>query len=220
MVLDMVFIASAEESMPLAQIDGDVLAHGIVKDLGEAIAKALHRKASFIVLPRKRSESVLQKGSADGVCYARPEWTDIKLNWSDPLLPNRNLLVAAAGAELPKSLAAFEGKTIGTVLGYRYPELDAELHGRYRREDAPNMISNIEKLRLGHVRYAVVDGAIFAYEQKLDERLRQLPALTVNSFNARCGFSPASKIPFAEVNDAIRNLVKDGTIKHILDRYR
>jgi len=215
-----VFVASAEEAMPLAQYRGDVLEQGILKDLGEAIAKALHRKAEFVSLPRKRSEAALIKGTVDGVCYARKEWTDIALHWSKPFIPNSNLLVAAAGVEPPKSVSELKGQTIGTVLGYRYPELDVALGNGYRHEDAPNMASNIEKLLVGHIRYAVVDGAIFAYERKRDDRLKPLPVLTIASFSARCGFSPASKIPFAEIDAAIDKLVDDGSVKRILDRYR
>jgi len=215
-----VFVASTEEAMPLAQYRGDVLEQGILKDLGEAIAEQLHRKAVFVALPRKRSETALITGTVDGVCYARKEWTDITLYWSKPFIPNSNLLVAAAGVEPPKAIPDLKGQTIGTVLGYRYPELDAALGSAFRHEDAPNMASNIEKLRLSHVRYAVVDGAIFAYERKRDDRLKQLPTLAISSFNARCGFSPASKIPFSDIDTAIDKLIDDGSFKRILDRYR
>lgn len=82
------------------------------------------------------------------------------------------------------------------------------------------MASNIEELRVDHVRYAVVDGAIFADERKRDDRLKPLPALAISSFSARCGFSPASKIPFAEIEAAIDKLIDDDSVKRILDRYR
>ncbi len=215
-----VFVASAEEAMPLAQYRGDVLEQGILKDLGEAIAKAMHRRAQFVTLPRKRSETALTNGTVDGVCYARKEWTDITLNWSKPFIPNSNLLVASGGVEAPGSLSELKGQTIGTVLGYRYPELEATLGNTFRHEDAPNMASNIEKLRLGHIRYAVVDGAIFSYEKKRDDRLKPLATLTISSFSARCGFSPASKIPFSDIDAAIDKLVGDGSVKRVLDRYR
>ena len=190
-----------------------------MKDLGDAIAANLHRKAVFIIVPRKRLDMDLEKGTVDGVCYYRPEWVEAKLNWSQPFIPNVILLVGREGAPAPDKLEYVAGKVLGTVLGYKYPELDA-LHGDYRRDDAPNMASNIKKLENGRFEYAIIDQLSLDFHRKVEQNIGAISILPITTINASCGFSPVSKIPFGEINSAIIKMVKQGTVDKILAKYR
>ena len=217
---EIVFVASLDEAMPLAGFRDEKLSEGILKDIGEAIAIKIGANARFVTLPRKRSESALVSGTVDGVCYARPEWTDIKLNWSKPFILNGDMLVASPGVPMPENLTGMKGKTIGTILGYQYPELEAEIGKDYIRDDAPSMHTAINKILISRTPYSIVDKIIFSYEAKLRPALKSLPTLMVTNFAARCGFSPASSIPFERVNTAINQLVKDGTMDRIVQSYK
>ncbi len=216
---DIIFGVSNDNAMPLAEFRDNQLTQGILKDLGDAIALATHHKAKYIVVPRKRLDTALLHGVVDGVCYIRPEWVGTTLNWSAPVIPNDILLVSSSDMPKPKRLEDVAGKTIGLVLGYKYPELDT-IGGNYQREDAPNMPLNISKLLAGHVRYAVVDQMTLDYQQKLHPELARFARLSITKINASCGFSPHSKIPFDEINRAIQQLASKNAIEEILARYR
>ena len=214
-----IFAASNDSALPLAEFQDSRLTSGILKDLGEAIAAELHRKAKFLVVARKRLDTALASGLVDGVCYYRPEWVVTPLNWSQTLIPNDILLVAGAGVAKPKSLNDVAGMRIGVVLGYVYPELGA-LHQNYLREDAPSMPSNIRKLLAGRMQYAVIDRLSLNYEQKSHPEIQNFTSLTITKINAACGFSPVSPIPFDQINAAIGRLVSAGTVDRILAQYR
>jgi ABC-type amino acid transport substrate-binding protein len=170
-------------------------------------------------VPRKRLDGALQSGAVDGVCYDRPEWVTVPLNWSQAVITNEILLVSAPGTAKPAKLEDVAGKTIGLVLGYQYPELDA-LGNNYLREDAPNVPSNTKKLMAGRVPYAVIDRLSLMYQEKLNPQIGPIAYLPITRIHAACGFSPASKIPFDEVNQAISRVINDGTVERILARYR
>ncbi len=213
------FATSTANAEPLAELHGNQLTGGILKELGDAIGAKLHRKVIYVALPRKRLESELEKGKVDAVCYYRPEWLPMKLNWSAPVIPNEILLVIRHGVPTPNKLQDIEGKSIGTVLGYKYPEL-AELHTHYQREDAPTMLSNIKKLAAGRFDYAVIDRLSLDYYKKTSRDLDAASTLPITKINASCGFSLASKIPIEQINLAMHELIDEGAIERILAGYR
>jgi ABC-type amino acid transport substrate-binding protein len=215
-----VFVAPTNSSLPTAEFRGEALETGILKDFGQAIGEELHRKALFISLPRKRIDEALSKGEVDGICNFRPEWMGTSLHWSQPLIADGDLLVSSPGVPAPKTLADVAGKTLGLVLGYKYPDLDAVLGTDYQRDDAPNAPLNIQKLLLGRLSYAVVDRLDFDYQSKRHPEFRFFARLPISSYNLRCGFSLASQIPFGEIDNAVHKLVRDGNMERILKRYR
>ena len=216
----MVFVASSDAAMPFARFDDGKLAAGILKELGDAIGAELGLRVKFVTYPRKRSEDALVHGEVDAVCYARPEWTSIKLNWTKPFMTNGDMLVIAPEVSVPDSLSGFSGMTLGTVVGYRYPELEGLIGQNFNRDDAANMHSNIQKILAGRDQAYIVDKLTFGYEAKLDARLKDLATKSISSFQDRCGFSPASKIPFAASDEAVNKIVRAGKFDQILNHYR
>lgn len=220
---EVVFSITDGNAMPFAAFEGEQLRNGIIKDLGTAIAQRLGRTARFLVLPRNRLASSLTDGQVDGNCYVLPTWLDpaLQLRWSRPLIPNRDLVVGRADAAVLASSADLADEPIGTVLGYRYPELESALGNRFRRDDAPDMISNLRKLAAGRVRYAIVDELTLQYETRTTgSRFKPGPPLTVARFVAACAFSPKGKVPAEELRRSADALLLDGTIDAILARYR
>jgi len=217
--MPIIFAASNDNSPPLAEFRENKLTNGILKDIGDAIAAELHRKADYVVLPRKRLDEALKNGMVDGVCYYRPEWVTVPLNWSQTLIPNEILLVSGHGMARPSKLDDIAGRTIGLVLGYKYPELDA-LGNDFRREDAPSMLSNTRKLMAGRIQYAVIDRLSLEYQEKLNPQIEPFSFLTITKIQAACGFSLVSKIPFREIKRAVNRLVNEGAVERILAQYR
>lgn len=217
---ELVFLAPKNQDMPVAGFQGDTLVDGITKDLGEAIAARLGLKVRFLPMPSKRVPLALANGEADGLCYVLPQWIDGDFNWSRPLVPTAEVLVASPAAAPLQGLRDLAGQPVGTVLGYRYPMLDAALGRRFVRDDALSMSQLFVKLTLGRSPYAIVDQLSLAYRLKTDPRLKLRTELVMNRSVSQCAFSRASKQPFEAVSRAIDALVAEGEIERMLARYR
>lgn len=216
---DLVFIAPTNHTMPMAQFRDGLLVDGVLKDLGDLIARRMARRAVYVSVPSKRVGEVLSAGGADALCYVVPAWIDGRYHWSKPFITSHAVIVARKEAPVVKSLSELAGQPIGTVVGYRYPELERVLGKQLTREDAPNTELNFRKLLVGRMRYATLDQIAFEY------RLRQEPALPLrkdvvySTVMTQCAFSLRSKIPFAQAEQAIDTLVQDGSVVAVLNQY-
>ena len=217
---EIVFIAPTNHTMPLAQFVDGKLADGILKDLGDTIAKRLGRQARFVSVPSKRVGLELARGAADSVCYVMPDWIDGDFNWTRPLVPNVLLLIAQPDAPVVHTLADLKGQRVGTVLGYRYVMLDAALGAQFMRDDAPSIQHLLGKFGVARSPYALVEQTTLAYRVRTDHAFRARTDLTIATFKARCAFSRTSKIPFADVERVAGAIASDGSIDAIMARYR
>jgi polar amino acid transport system substrate-binding protein len=217
---EMVFIAPTNHGMPLAQFKDGRINNGILMELGVAIAHKLGRTARFVSVPSKRVAMVLSKGEADGVCYVLPHWIDGDFRWSRPLIPNGMLLIAHPGAPVVRSVAELAGRKIGTVAGYRYPQIEEVLGGQFIRDDAPTSEHTVSKLAAGRTSYAIVGQSMFEYLRRYDKNFHARPEFLITTVTTQCAFSRQSKIPFAQVDKAINALVEQGGVDEILSHYR
>lgn len=207
--------------MPLASLRGNTLLAGIHFDLGLALARQLGQQASFRVLPRKRISISLQNGEADLICLYMPEWLPGPFRWSKPFISNADVVVTYRDQPRPGSITELAGHSIGTVHGFRYPELEAQLGNQLVRDDAPNSSSNLKKLEAGRIHHAVVNQLYLHYQQKLGQLPLALhPPLQLNSYRAGCALSPHSQVSLPQLNRAIGKLLNDHTLPRILAKYR
>jgi polar amino acid transport system substrate-binding protein len=217
---EIVFIAPSNHAMPWAQFKDGKLSDGLLKDLGELIAARLARKAKFITLPSNRVRGALSEGAADALCYARPEWLDGSYNWTQSLIQDGAAVVARIDAPVIRTLANLHNVPLGTVIGYRYPEIENALGHGFVREDAPSMESNLRKLVAGRMEYAIIEKMVLDYHLRKDQSIKLRVDLLYITFNAQCAFSLSSKIPFAEVTRVIKSINEDGSANEIFSHYR
>ncbi|MES2148886.1 MAG: transporter substrate-binding domain-containing protein [Pseudomonadota bacterium] len=217
---EIVFIAPTNHSMPLAGFDNGTLSAGIIKDLGDAIALGLGRKARYVNVPSRRVSRFLSSGQADGLCYVLPHWIPGQFDWSAPLVANASVIVARSDAPAVAAFGQLADRAVGTVSGYDYPQLDAALGARFVRDDAPSMDLMLRKLLAGRSQYAVVDKATLDYHVRADAASRLRVDLVFGQYMARCAFSRQSQVPFAQVEHVIQGLLDDGSVQRILLRYR
>lgn len=213
-------IAPLNQVMPLAGFNDDKLSAGILKDLGEAIAERLRRRAVFVSVAGEQVGAVLSKGTADGICYVRPFWIDGSFDWSRPLIPDAELVASHPDMPVVRSLLDLRDRTVGTVVNYRYPRVEQVLGAHFRRLDAQTMEENLRNVMQGSVRYTVIAQSTLAYQLKVNKSLKLRPDLKVASFSAQCAFSRRANVAFSEVNKAINALIDDGSVARILARYR
>jgi ABC-type amino acid transport substrate-binding protein len=217
---EIVMIAPTDLTMPLVQFRDGKLSGGILKDLGDALAQRLGRQASYLSVDVDGVTPTLTQGRADGICYVLPFWIDGDYQWSRPLIPDAELVVAREGAPPIRSLADLRDRPIGTVTGYRYPRVEQVLGKQFFRTESPNMDKNLRRLMAGEVQYTIMVQSTMAYLTRNDKTLRLRPDLVFSTFKAQCAFSRKSAIPFQDVNRALDALADDGSVERILARYR
>ncbi|HEU4845742.1 MAG TPA: transporter substrate-binding domain-containing protein [Burkholderiaceae bacterium] len=217
---ELVMIAPTDLTMPLLQFRDGQLSGGILKDLGDALAQRLGRRAIYLNVDVDGVTPTLTEGRADGICYVLPHWIDGDYLWSRPLIPDAELVVARDGAPPIRSLADLRDRPIGTVTGYRYPRVEQVLGKQFFRTESPNMDKNLRRLMAGEVQYTILVQSTMAYLTRNDKTLRLRPDLVFSTFKAQCAFSRKSRIPFQDISRAIDALVDDGSVERILARYR
>jgi ABC-type amino acid transport substrate-binding protein len=213
-------LAPVDQSMPIVRFQNGAISGGIVKDVGDALARRMGRRAVYLNADTLDVTPALSSGRADGMCYVLPFWIDGDYHWSQPLLPDAEMIAARSDAPHLRSLKDLKDQPVGTVVDYRYPRVQQVLGKRFNRVDAANMDKNIEQMVSGKVPYTVISEATLAYQQRIHPGLKVRADLVFSSYKAQCAFSKKSSVPFDEVNQALDALVKDGSIHQILARYR
>ncbi|GAB2839801.1 ABC transporter substrate-binding protein [Pseudoduganella ginsengisoli] len=209
-------------AMPMTDIRDEALRGGILKEFGDALSAQLHRQPRYVVLPRTRVEGALLRGHADLLCDLRPEWLDNQsFLWSDAIISNRMIVAMRRETPAPASLQAMAGARVGTILGYRYPEIE-QLQPNVVRDNAANDSQNLEKLLHGRFNYIVTNRIYFDYQRKVHPERAQLAShhLKITDFDTFCAVGPQGKVGIREVNQAIAVLKARGVIQAILGRYR
>jgi polar amino acid transport system substrate-binding protein len=217
---EIVFLAPTSSAMPIAHFSDGRLDGGIIKDLGDAIALRLGRQARYVSLPGKRVEFALGAGQADGVCNVLPGWISGDFAWSRPLIPNAGVVISHRDAPVIRSLDDLAGKRVGTVLGYKYPALEPVLGKTFLREDASTMQHVFLKMEAGRNKYAIGERLELEYEMRVNNVMALREDLVFETYKTSCAFARTSKIPFADIEQAIAALAAAGAVDAIITRYR
>jgi ABC-type amino acid transport substrate-binding protein len=217
---ELVMLAPLDQAMPIARFQNGVLVGGIVKDFGDLLAQRLGRRPVYLNADTPDVTPALGSGRADAMCYVLPFWIDGDYNWSPPLFPDAEMLAARSDMPHLRSLKDLRDQPVGTVAGYRYQRVELVLGKRFRRVDAANMEANLQQMIAGKVPYTMLSEATLTYLQRSQPDLKLHAGLVFSAYKAQCAFSTRSQIPFDEVSRAIDTLLKDGSIRQILARYR
>lgn len=216
----LVVLVATSVDMPMADIRDGKLQGGVHLELARVLANKLHRDLAIEVLPRKRLAPALESGRADILCTYQPEWLEGRHQWTQPFFPQSELLVSSLAVPRPHSPADLRGQPVGTVLGFAYPEMDQALGSGFVRSDATSAVSNLQKLKLGRVRHVIVDKAFYDYQVRQTGNFEVHPPLVLKYQLTRCALSARSKVPLAEVDAALAQLVREGAINKILSNYQ
>jgi polar amino acid transport system substrate-binding protein len=218
---DLVILVDTGTEMPMARFERARIVDGIHRDIGLALAAHMKRTPKFLSLPRKRIVRALSDGNADVLCSYVPEWLDGAFHWSEPFIPIVEVLIADRSVARPREVADLAGKPIGTVLGWSHPEMVALLGDGFVRADGPNTEANFRKVAAGRIKYALTGKSFLEWRMKQgDLPLSLHPPLVIKSYMGQCAVSPKGRATLAEVDQAIGQMLKDGTVNAIVARYR
>lgn len=218
---DLVILIDTATEMPMARFVGGRLTDGIHRDIGLALATHMKRTPRFLSLPRKRIVRALADGSADVLCSYVPEWLDGNFYWTQPFIPIAEVLIADRSVARPRTITDLAGKPIGTVLGWSHPEMVALLGAGFVRTDGPNTEANFRKLAAGRIKYALTGKSFLEWRMKQGDLALSLhPPLLVKSYMGQCAVSPKGRVRVADVDQAVSEMIRAGTIDAIVARYR
>lgn len=218
----LVMAISNGSGMPMTDIRGEELMGGILKEFGDALGAQLNLQPRYMILPRTRVEGALLRGHADLLCDLRPEWLDNQtFLWSEAIISNRMIVAMRRETPVPSSLNAIAGLRVGTVRGYRYPEVD-HLQPKIVPDNAANDSQNLEKLLLGRFDFIFTNRIYFDYQRKVHPERTRLAShnLKITDFDTYCAVHAQGEVGIEELNQAIAALKSRGIIQAILARYR
>ena len=218
---DLVILVDTGTEMPMARFEKWHLVDGIHRDIGLELARRMNRTPKFMSLPRKRIVKALEEGAADVLCSYVPEWLDGKFYWSQPFIPIVEVLIADRSVERPHDVRELAGKPIGTVLGYAHPELEEILGDGFVRSDGPTTEANLRKVAAGRIKYAVTGKSFLDWRLKKGDLMLTLhPPMVVKSYMGQCAVSRKGRAKLADVDRAIGEMIRDGSVNAIVARYK
>jgi polar amino acid transport system substrate-binding protein len=214
------FIAPLNHAMPFGGFEQGRFVAGIVKDLSDDMAQRVGRSVDYVPVPPRRVAQVLAAGEADGVCYVARDWIDGEFHWGPPVLEHVGVVAAHTQAPAVHRIEDLAGKALGTVYAYRYPQFEQMLGARFRRDDAPSMLVNLRKLAAHRTDYALTEQITLNYYNKLHPPDGLQAVLQTARYRTHCVFTLARPLPLDKLDQAARDMVKDGSVERILARYR
>jgi polar amino acid transport system substrate-binding protein len=220
---ELVMIVSTETGMPYTSFRQGLLSDGLIKSFGDALAQQLQLTPRYLLAPRKRIESALRNGEGDLLCNMRPEWLDGKdWLWSTTILSSQEIIATRRDTAAIRSVHELRRQRIGTLLGYRYPNLEQPLGDEFKRDDAASDDQNLAKLLRNRFTYMLTNSVYYDYQRKLHRERAALNPVTyaVASTDTYCALPAHGKISLGALDQAILSLKRHGQLQAIQDRYR
>lgn len=204
--------------------DNPTILGGVFFDIGLEIGKKLKRPVKFLLTPRKRLDSGLAEGRIEIVCYNAEPWAGEYAQeylWSIPIFKHSNYVVSNSkfkgNAEL-KSIKDLKGKTIGTTLGFVYPNLMPYFEdGSVIREDVLSGSANVSKLNAARIPLIILNNLEYNYYKKTNPDLQRAP-FDIDPMLVKCAVSKKADLKIEDINAAIIELKKTGRLQKIFSR--
>ena len=224
--LRMLVLASA--AMPLAEIRDDQVEAGLLKDLGEQIARESEMPLKLIVMPRNRVAAAFEHNQADLYCDTLPEWLPARLQpllqWSVPVNENPQYIVSAAPRPAPQLWTQMHGATIVTLLGYEYPKPPELAQGfaehLWERSDAVTEDAMLRRLLMGRGDFGIVGAQSLNWFLRNNPRARINIGMTLVSEPTRCALARRPGFPAERVLQAIKRLGDHGELQRLQRSYQ
>ncbi|WP_273430905.1 hypothetical protein [Chitinibacter tainanensis] len=197
---------------PQVVLDNGEPVGGLYYELLLQIARNVNATPEWLQLPRKRLPQALEQGLIDLWCHTNPSWQERSYppeRWSSLFLRQENVIIhAPQHGHAPFKLDQGEHRSIGTVLGFRYPLLEPYFQrGQYRRIDAPSQQALLRFTQSGQLHLSVVNRLIVdEFNHQQAPQLRVPIVQTLDIRDTYCLLSSNPQVPAEQLKQAIRQL--------------
>jgi polar amino acid transport system substrate-binding protein len=218
------FVVPDSWAMPMVQLERGRPTQGILYDVMLSLATQVGVPAQFHVLPRGRVQNAMEQGEVDIRCYAAQSWTPNQSGdyiWSIPLWTQPDLLVSRPDANTSVTPTHLPHQSIGTVLGYSYPNLQPLFDAnRLYRDDARNQEQVLEKLHAGRNRYAVSNQwTLDWFNQRLLPQQQLQSVALLQEQRVGCYVRNDPKVPVQRILRTLLRMKMSGEIDDIIALY-
>jgi ABC-type amino acid transport substrate-binding protein len=199
---------------------------GLMKDLGDALARTLGMRPEYMVVSRNRVESNILQSKVDIHCNANPKWYSnaARLGWTREFFPQIERLISLKTEPDITEIDQLKGKRIGTTLGYHY----ALLEPMWQAKQATRVNDTRIDLLMRALQVKITDVAIdselefaaWAKANPHDARALKVHPMVFSSVPTMCAVAPNANVSVKELDQAIEKMDKGGQIKAILARYQ
>jgi ABC-type amino acid transport substrate-binding protein len=199
---------------------------GLMKDLGDALARTLGMPPEYVVVSRNRVENNILQSKVDIHCNTNPKWYSnaAQLGWTRELFPQVERLISLKSEPNITKLDQLKGKRIGTTLGYHYDSLEP----MWQAKQATRVNDTRLDLLMRALEVKITDVAIdselefaaWAKANPHEARALKMHPLLFSSTPTMCAVAPKSNVSVKELDQAIEKMDKSGQIKAILARYQ
>ena len=211
---------------PPYNIDNGKQMSGIFIDLFAAIGAITGDRFEFHRLPISRGLKAFEQGRIDIEPGIAPVWRQhmaVAGLYSVPFGSSREVMVFAPGKKFPvRAPEDLLGKEVGIVRGFHYPLFDEVLRqGRITLWDNQSEWLLLKQLSLGRIDQVVVSQAAIEYFQKIHPEWAALEIGDVIMSNAvSMRVHPSKRALLTRLNLAIEQLLANGEMQRIYDKYR
>ncbi|OEU69151.1 MAG: amino acid ABC transporter substrate-binding protein [Desulfovibrio sp. S3730MH75] len=208
-------------------VDPENPKQGLSMEVVRAAYEIQGYQVTLKIVPWARAKAYVKEGVYDIIPNT---WkTDARkkfLHYSNSYATNQIKFIKRKGDSFEyDGLKSLAGKTVGTIIGYGYG--DAFLNdASFRREDSPNLITNIKKLVINRLDLVLEDEiAAKAIIAKEDSSLFDKIVFGNNTFSGNdlyvtCGLkNPRHKELIDAFNKGLKEIKSNGTYKKIFEGY-
>jgi hypothetical protein len=186
---------------------------------GQALAAKLGREAHFLLLPRKRIAMALESGQADLLCLYLPPALPGKFNWTRGFFPVSEVVVTDTACRSRAGCAICAASrwlrcsaiTIPNSMPRWARILCAMMALRHRPIYVKWRPAVCTMLLLSRVRLIIIS---------VGDKLSVYSPLVVKNYKVQCAVSPQAQVAVGAVNQAIDQLIKEGSMNKIISHYQ
>lgn len=224
---ELIFTYWTEALEPFAIRSNSQLKGGILKDIGDELAKRMKLETKYIELPTKRVAIMVKQGGAHVSCLTNPKWEEnsADYHWSPVLFEGSdNFLVKRDEAVTIGAIKDLQGKRVGTYHGYTYSEEIMSLfeQGKAEPVQVGNLSTGIRLVEMGRLDTLIDFGSIIEYEIKkrgLGEKLTIAP-VDADVFDFHCSYSLKMPYDALELDGHLLKMKQEGFFEKIQNKYR
>ncbi|MCE2572728.1 substrate-binding periplasmic protein [Motilimonas eburnea] len=198
---------------------------GVIVELMQEFAVRSGIEVTFLKTPRKRLEFSLETGKVHIVVTSNPKWLKQpdKVKWTIPLFIEKNILVIPKTAPDIVKLDDLKGLSIGTVLGYAYPEIAPLFaNGEALRVDALEVLQSLQKMQVNRIDAVItsdIQGEWLLKHHGFDDDF-VFARFLISEHEIIPAISNLSPVSVEKFNRVFLSMQQDGFIERLLNRYR